>query len=167
MNLRVRDAVPDDREFLASGNEAMALETEHKRLDPDRVRRGVAAVFEQPAHGRYFIAEDETGRRVGQLMVTYEWSDWRDGQFWWIQSVYVLPQARRHGVFSALYRHLEQLAGGTPGVIGLRLYVEADNVAAQRTYLRSGMADAGYRVMEVDKSGAIDTAPAATGESRC
>lgn len=167
MKVHVRDAAPDDGEFLASGNEAMALETEHKRLDPARVRRGVAAVFEQQAHGRYFVAEDETGRRLGQLMLTYEWSDWRDGQFWWIQSVYVLPEARRHGVFRALYRHLEQLLRDTPGVVGLRLYVEADNLAAQQTYLRCGMADAGYRVMEVDKSGAIDAAPVTKGDSQC
>jgi GNAT superfamily N-acetyltransferase len=158
MMIKVRDARPDDREFLARGNEAMALETEHKRLDPTTIRRGVAAALENPAHGRYFVAEDETGRAVGQLMVTYEWSDWRNGQFWWIQSVYVLPAARRHGVFRALYDHVDALARGTPGVIGLRLYFEADNVAARRTYERCGMRDAGYRVMEVDNSGAIPSA---------
>jgi ribosomal protein S18 acetylase RimI-like enzyme len=158
MNIRVRDAQPADQEFLALGNEAMALETEHKRLDPPTVRRGVAAVLENPAHGRYFVAEDESGTAVGQLMVTYEWSDWRNGQFWWIQSVYVLPSARRGGVFRALYDHIDALARNAPGVIGLRLYVEAENVAARRTYEKCGMHDGGYRVMEVDYSGAIPAA---------
>jgi ribosomal protein S18 acetylase RimI-like enzyme len=155
MSIKVRNATPADREFLARGNEAIALETEHKRLDPSTIRSGVAAVFANPGHGRYFVAEDDAGNAVGQLMITYEWSDWRDGQFWWIQSVYVLPSARRSGVFRALYDHIDGLARGTPGVIGLRLYVEADNVAARRTYERCGMHDGGYRVMEVDNSGAI------------
>lgn len=158
MSLVIRNATPADQEFLAHGNESMALETEHKTLDPQVVRRGVAAALADPAHGRYFIAEDAAGRPVGQLMVTYEWSDWRNGQFWWIQSVYVLPDWRRRGVFRALYRHVEALARGTPGICGLRLYVEADNVNAQRTYASCGMVDAGYRVMEVDYSRAPDRA---------
>jgi ribosomal protein S18 acetylase RimI-like enzyme len=152
MSLAIRAALPADHEFLAHGNEAMALETEHRTLDPQVVRRGVAAALADPAHGRYFVAEDASGRPVGQLMVTYEWSDWRNGQFWWIQSVYVLPEYRRRGVFRALYGHVDTLARRSPGVCGLRLYVEADNVNAQRTYERCGMVDAGYRVMEVDYS---------------
>lgn len=158
MSLTIRAATPADQEFLAHGNEAMALETEHKTLDPQVVRRGVEAALKDPAHGRYFVAEDADGRPVGQLMVTYEWSDWRNGQFWWIQSVYVLPEWRRRGVFRALYDHVEQLARGTAGVCGLRLYVETDNVNAQRTYEKCGMVDAGYRVMEVDYSRALDRA---------
>jgi ribosomal protein S18 acetylase RimI-like enzyme len=152
---KIRDARPADRECLARGNEAMALETERKRLDPQIIRQGVATALGDRAHGRYFVAEDEAGNVVGQLMVTYEWSDWRNGQFWWIQSVYVLPAARNQGVFRALYDHVEALTRATPGVIGLRLYVESDNVAAQRTYRRCGMDDSGYRVFEVDNSGAI------------
>jgi ribosomal protein S18 acetylase RimI-like enzyme len=158
MNLRIRDATAADQEFLARGNEAMALETEHKVLDPQLIRRGVGGALAYPAHGRYFVAEDAAGRPVGQLMVTYEWSDWRNGQFWWIQSVYVLPAARRSGVFRALYDHVDALARSSPGVCGLRLYVELDNAAAQRTYQRCGMVDAGYRVFEVDHSGAIKRA---------
>ena len=153
-SIRVRDAVASDLEFVARGNEAMALETEHKTLDAGTVRRGVAAALAEPAHGRYFIAEDESGDAVGQVMVTYEWSDWRDGQFWWIQSVYVVPSARRLGVFTAMYRHLEALARTSPGVCGVRLYVESSNATAQRTYARCGMHDAGYRVMEVEFAGA-------------
>jgi ribosomal protein S18 acetylase RimI-like enzyme len=156
--LHIRDAVPADLEFLARGNEAMALETEHKALDPQTIRRGVGAVLASPAHGRYFIAEDASGTPVGQLMVTYEWSDWRDGQFWWFQSVYVLPAARRQGVFKAMYDHVDALVRTTPGVCGLRLYVESENLRAQRTYARCGMRDASYRVMEVDYSGAIASA---------
>jgi ribosomal protein S18 acetylase RimI-like enzyme len=155
MNVRIRDASPADQEFLARGNEAMALETEHKRLDPPTIRLGVAAVLGNAAHGRYFVAEDETGTPVGQLMVTYEWSDWRNGQFWWIQSVYVLPSARRSRVFRTLYDHIDALSRGTPGVIGLRLYVELENVAAQRTYERCGMHDGGYRLMEVEHKHAL------------
>jgi ribosomal protein S18 acetylase RimI-like enzyme len=153
--LRIRDAIASDLEFLARGNEAMALETEHKVLDPATIRRGVQAVLANPAHGRYFIAERADGAPVGQLMVTYEWSDWRDGQFWWFQSVYVVPDARREGVFKSMYDHVAALVRSTPGVCGLRLYVESDNLAAQRTYAHCGMRDAKYRVMEVDHSGAI------------
>jgi GNAT superfamily N-acetyltransferase len=155
MTLRIRDATPADQEFIARGNEAMALETEHLQLDPQVVRLGVGAALKDPAHGRYFIAEDASGTAVGQTMVTYEWSDWRNGQFWWFQSVYVVPAARRQGVFKAMYDHVESLARSTPGVIGLRLYVEGDNERAQRTYARCGMSPRDYRFMEVDYSGAL------------
>ena len=157
MPLLIRDAITADLEFIARGNEAMALETEHKTLDAKTVRLGVGNALRDPAHGRYFVAEDETGP-VGQLMLTYEWSDWRNGQFWWFQSVYVVPEARRRGVFKAMYDHVEALAKATPGVIGLRLYVEGDNVRAQRTYERCGMSARDYRFMEVDYSGAIQRA---------
>ena len=110
----------------------------------------------RPAHGRYFVAEDAPAP-VGQLMVTYEWSDWRNGQFWWIQSVYVLPAARRSGVFRALYDHVDALARSTPGVCGLRLYVESTTWRAAHLPA-CGMEDAGYRVFEVDNSGAIKRA---------
>lgn len=127
----------------------MALETEHKRLDPEVVDAGVRAALGDASKGRYFIAE-RAGERVGQLMFTYEWSDWRNGMFWWIQSVYVVPQARRDGVFRALFRHVEQLAEGDSGVCGIRLYVERENERAQATYRHCGLQDAGYVVMEVD-----------------
>jgi GNAT superfamily N-acetyltransferase len=95
------------------------------------------------------LAGGETiGMAVGTLMVTCEWSDWRNGDWWWIQSVYVTAQHRRQGVFAALYRHVQQLAQDTPGVIGLRLYVERDNAVAQRTYSALGMHDAGYAIQE-------------------
>lgn len=147
MNLSIRPAQPADADFLASGNAAMALETEHKHLDWDVVGAGVRAALGDPGKGRYFVAELD-GTPVGQLMITYEWSDWRNGNFWWIQSVYVLPRARRSGVFRALYRHLEELAAGDPAICGIRLYVERENTRAQATYRHCGMGDAGYAVME-------------------
>jgi GNAT superfamily N-acetyltransferase len=154
--LRIRDAEPTDRDLIADWMIAMAWETEQKRLDPDTVRAGVEAGLADAAKARYFVAMREVevaGRETiavaaGTLMFTHEWSDWRNGDWWWIQSVYVAPDHRRGGVFATLYRHVEQLARDTPGVIGLRLYVEKDNAAAQRTYAALGMHDAGYAMYE-------------------
>ena len=157
MSIRIRAARTDDAEFLAAGNVAMAWESEHKQLDPATVIRGVRAVLDDDAKGRYFIAERD-GQPVGQLMVTYEWSDWRNGNFWCIQSVYVLPEARRLGVFRALFAHLERLAKADATVCGIRLYVERENDHAQATYRHCGLEDAGYVVMEVDYSGAVQAA---------
>ena len=153
MSIVVRAATTEDADFLAHGNAAMALETEHKQLDPQVVGAGVGAALADPGKGLYFIAERD-GQRVGQLMFTCEWSDWRNGTFWWIQSVYVLPEARRSGVFRALFRHVEQLAERDPHVCGIRLYVERENVRAQATYRHCGLHDAGYTVMEVDYTAA-------------
>jgi ribosomal protein S18 acetylase RimI-like enzyme len=157
MNLTIRPATASDADFLANGNAAMALETEHKRLDPSVVGAGVRAALADSSKGRYFVAE-VNGVRVGQLMFTYEWSDWRNGTFWWIQSVYVLPAARRGGVFRGLFRHVEQLAAQDPSVCGIRLYVERENIRAQATYRHCGLQDAGYAVMEVDYSRAAHAA---------
>jgi GNAT superfamily N-acetyltransferase len=157
MTLTIRPAVAADADFLADGNAAMALETEHKRLDPAVVAAGVRTALSDATRGLYFIAEHD-GRRVGQLMCTYEWSDWRNGTFWWIQSVYVLPEARRSGVFRALFRHVEQLAAEDPRVCGIRLYVERENKRAQATYRHCGLDDAGYVVMEVDYTSATQVA---------
>ena len=158
MTCRIREATADDAALLARGASAMALETEHKRLDPATVLAGVAAGIADPARARYFVAMDEAlaaGREtlalpVGTLMLTREWSDWRNGEWWWIQSVYVDPAHRRQGVFAALYRHVEQLARSTDGVVGLRLYVERGNATAQRTYESLGMRDADYRIYEAE-----------------
>lgn len=147
--IKVRPARREDAEFLVRGNAEMALETEHLSLDLDRLRDGVHALFDDPARGLYWIAEID-GRRAGQMMITYEWSDWRNGNFWWIQSVYVLPQARNQGVFRSLYRHVEGLARRDTQVCGLRLYVEQDNRRAQATYEKCGMSPTVYRLFEVD-----------------
>ena len=150
-NIVVRVASPADAEFLVRGNAEMALETEHLSLDFDRLRDGVHAVFENPARGIYYVAS-VGARRAGMMMITYEWSDWRNGAFWWIQSVYTLPESRGRGVFKALYSHVESLARESAGVCGLRLYVEAHNQRAQAAYERCGMKEAVYRMFEVDYS---------------
>lgn len=146
----IREAVAADRDWLAECAIAMALETEHRHLDADTVRAGVAAGIADSAKARYFVAVDGNGAPVGTLMLTREWSDWRNGDWWWIQSVYVVPAQRRRGVFAALYRHAETLARATTGVVGLRLYVERGNDAARRTYVSLGMVDAGYDILEAE-----------------
>jgi GNAT superfamily N-acetyltransferase len=156
--LRIREAHAHDRDLLAQWAQAMALETEHKQLDKATVRAGIEAAIADPAKARYFVAMQEAtvaGREtiatpVGTLMLTREWSDWRNGDWWWIQSVYVPPSHRRQGVFAGLYRHVEQLARATRGVVGLRLYVEHGNADAQRTYQSLGMVDAGYAIYEAE-----------------
>ncbi len=156
MTYRIRAAEPADVDLLAQWAQAMALETEHRQLDADTVRAGVAAGIADPAKARYFIAMHDAvlaggetiGVAVGTLMITREWSDWRNGDWWWIQSVYVIAQHRRQGVFAAMHQHVQQLAQDTSGVIGLRLYVERDNDVAQRTYTALGMHDAGYLIQE-------------------
>ena len=154
MNISIRPAVVDDLETIVRYNLALAQESEGKKLDTEILRAGVAALLDDPAKGRYFMAEADDAV-VGQTMITFEWSDWRNGQFWWIQSVYVEEIARRRGVFRALYDHLQELASRDPKVCGIRLYVEQENTRAQRTYQRCGMQNTGYRVMEVDNSGAV------------
>lgn len=147
MTLRIRDAETTDAATIAEFNRLLAVESEEITLDPDTVAAGVAALLADPSLGRYWLAEQD-GEIVGQIMTTREWSDWRNGMLWWIQSVYVRPEARGRGVFSALYRHVESLARETPGIGGLRLYVDDRNERARRIYQAMGMEDGGYRVME-------------------
>jgi GNAT superfamily N-acetyltransferase len=147
----VRTATLEDTEFLVGGNASMALETEARTLDTHTLRAGVCAVFDNPARGFYLIAEID-GQPAGQMLITYEWSDWRNGAFWWIQSVYTLPESRGRGVFKALYAHVESLARENGGVCGLRLYVEAHNQRAQAAYKRCGMKESVYRMFEIDYS---------------
>lgn len=147
--VRVRPARPDDVLLMARWAEAMAFETEDKQLNPNTVGRGILAALEDPARSQYFMAEI-AGEPVGTLMLTYEWSDWRCAWWWWIQSVYVAPGHRRKGVYRALYAHVLALAKAQDDVCGLRLYVERENINAQRTYEFLGMLDAGYRMYEVD-----------------
>src|ERR1700691_1536072 len=147
--IMVRPATLDDAEFLVRGNAQLALETEDLSLDIDRLRSGVHAIFEDPTRGFYLIAE-VARTRVGQMMITYEWSDWRNGVFWWIQSVYTIPELRRRGVFRALYAQAEVLAQQRGSVCGLRLYVDIHNRQAQETYRRCCMQETAYRMFEVD-----------------
>lgn len=151
-DILIRDAFEHDAELIAQFNDAMALETEGRSLDTPTVCAGVEAVFAQPNLARFFIAEID-GRNIGQAMITYEWSDWRNGVFWWLQSVYVHPKYRRRGVFSALFDHIQALARRTEGVVGLRLYVEDHNGKAMSTYAKLGFKPSGHAVQEIDWSG--------------
>jgi len=135
-----------DAVALRDGNRAMALETEQLDLDPVRLLRGVEAVLADPTKGFYLVA-DSAGDVVGQLMITYEWSDWRAGTCWWIQSVHVIPAARRQGVYRALHAEALRRAKAA-GAVAVRLYVIASNRSAQATYTSLGMHDSGYRVFE-------------------
>lgn len=146
--ITIRPGIPQDAARLAEFNIAMAWETESFRLDPDIILPGVQAVLEDPGKGLYFVAEVD-GQIAGQLMVTREWSDWRNSDIWWIQSVYVHPDHRRRGVFKALYRHAEAQAK-QHGVSVLRLYVEQHNHPAQATYQSLGMRLSHYLVMQAD-----------------
>jgi GNAT superfamily N-acetyltransferase len=131
----------------------MAWETEKRRLDPQRVSQGVATLLNDPAKGTYFIAEVESGGRhviAGQLLITYEWSDWRNGTFWWIQSVYVVEEFRGSGIFTTLFNHVQGLAKARADVCGLRLYVDAHNAKARQTYERLGMNKTEYEFFELD-----------------
>lgn len=148
MSISIRAGVLEDAPIVAEFNRRMAHETEGLELDPGVLARGVASALADPAKGRYLLAE-VNGQVVGQLMWTTEWSDWRDGWFWWIQSVYVAAEARRHGVFRALYAAIRSRATEAGDVIGLRLYVEEHNRRAQETYAKLGMTRTHYQVYEL------------------
>ncbi|MFB6240308.1 MAG: GNAT family N-acetyltransferase [Gemmatimonadota bacterium] len=144
--MEIRDADIDDRETIVRFNRALARETEDRELDEDTLRAGVNALLSDPARGRYYLAEEE-GEAIGQLLVTTEWSDWRNGEIWWIQSVYVAPDHRRRGVYRALHEHVRRRARET-GAVGLRLYVDRKNRAARRGYEELGMERARYAMYE-------------------
>ncbi len=147
MPVTIRDARPDDLDFIVAANTALARESENIELDPALVKPGVAAVLGNPSLGRYFIAESG-GAPIGQMMLTFEWSDWRNGVFWWIQSVFVDPTHRDQGVFSQLFRHVMNEADRNPEVCGLRLYVDRSNHRARSIYAHLGLHHSNYEVME-------------------
>jgi GNAT superfamily N-acetyltransferase len=150
--MHIRPAEARDAQMIAEFNLALAEETEKLRLDPLTVSAGVAALLKDPAKGLYFLAEIE-GAVAGQVMITYEWSDWRNGNLWWLQSVYVKPEYRDQGVFRALFGHLQQLARKNREVCGIRLYMHADNGRARKAYERLGMTQTKYLVFELEVSG--------------
>lgn len=150
-DLAVRPATLDDLEVIVAFNAAMALETEGKSLNPDILRSGVRTVLVDESRGLYLVAETG-GLVVGQTMITREWSDWRNGDFWWIQSVYVHRDYRRRGVFRALHEYVRTLARATQGVCGLRLYAHRSNGRALQTYASLGMKTTDYLVCEEDWS---------------
>lgn len=144
----IREATIEDAKTLTEFNCNLALESENITLNPAVVLRGVEAVFENSARGFYLVAETNN-TVVASLLVTKEWSDWRNGELWWVQSVYVVEEWRRQGMFRALYQSMRQLAKqhSTP-VCGVRLYVERENHVAQKTYAAMGMDETNYKMFE-------------------
>lgn len=143
----VRIAKSEDATSLVEFNQAMALETEGKMLDSDILRNGVEAVFRGERKGFYVVAES-AGKIAGGLMITYEWSDWRNSWFWWIQSVYLLPDFRGRKIYSMLYEFVKNQAQERKDVCGFRLYVEKENVKAQKVYEKLGMEASHYIMYE-------------------
>ena len=145
--MEIRVAAASDAADLVNFNQAMALETESKTLSAEVLTPGVEAVFSDPTKGFYVVAEDN-GSIVGGLLVTYEWSDWRNAWFWWIQSVYVNPDYRGKRIYSQLYDFVKRDAAAAGNVCGFRLYVEKENVHAQRVYEKVGMEETYYLMYE-------------------
>ena len=142
----VRVAEEGDASTIRDFQLAMARETENLELDKERVTRGVSSIFSGKGKGRYFVAEAD-GRIAASLLITYEWSDWRNADIWWFQSVYVLPEFRRRGIFRSMYDYIKETAE-REGVAGLRLYVETGNTRAQKTYESMGMDGSHYKMYE-------------------
>ena len=147
-SIAVGRAATEDVAAIAQFNIAMAAETEDLALDPQTVHAGVAAVVSDDRRGFYLVARSD-GKAVGSLMITYEWSDWRNGNLWWIQSVYVVPSSRKQGIFRLLYDNVISLAKQSGDAAGIRLYVEKDNRGAQEVYRKLGMSETAYRVFEI------------------
>lgn len=151
--LIIRAANLDDVESIITFSAAMALETENRHLDVTRLREGTLSLLNTPSYGFFMVAEIGDGEQrtlIGQLMITYEWSDWRNGVFWWIQSVYVDPAWRRRGVFRRIHEAVVSQAKADVKVCGLRLYVEQDNHTAEAVYQRVGLKRSVYKVYEED-----------------
>jgi GNAT superfamily N-acetyltransferase len=144
--MNIRKATPSDSTIIIDFQQKMAWETEQMTLVPDTIFKGVKAVFDDSSHGQYWVAEDN-GKVIASLLITYEWSDWRNCNVWWFQSVYVLPEFRRTGIFKSMYQHIKDEAGKL-GIGGLRLYVETNNLKAQHTYEALGMASQHYKMYE-------------------
>ena len=144
--ISIRPATLDDLGTIIDFSARLAAESEGIDLDREGLAAGIGSALEDSSRARYFLAET-AGEVAGQLMITYEWSDWRNGMFIWIQSVYVRAENRRKGVFKALYDHVIELAS-SPGYCGVRLYVHDGNTSARETYLRLGMVEPGYTVLE-------------------
>ena len=143
----IRRALAQDAAELAEFNRNMARETEGVELIPEVIAAGVRGMIDNPERGFYLVVELDNGIQAS-LMVTFEWSDWRNGMFWWIQSVYVRPEYRRQGLYRELYTHVKELAEQQDAICGFRLYVERDNEVAQRSYRRLGMRETDYKIFE-------------------
>jgi ribosomal protein S18 acetylase RimI-like enzyme len=151
----VRPARQEDADTIVAFSTAMALETEGRTLDESRLRKGTLSLLASPEHGFFMVAElpqADQPQIIGQLMITYEWSDWRNGLFWWVQSVYVHPEWRRQGVYRRMHSETVELAQTRGNVCGVRLYVERTNELAKLVYGRVGLTSSGYEVFESDFS---------------
>jgi GNAT superfamily N-acetyltransferase len=144
--INIRKAIPNDVPSIVDFQLRMARETENLRLAPEIVEKGVTAVFRDPSKGQYYVAVSE-GKVIASLLITYEWSDWRNCNVWWFQSVFVIPEFRRQGIFRKMYNHVLQLAGELD-IAGVRLYVETKNRSAQKTYEALGMSSGHYAFYE-------------------
>jgi GNAT superfamily N-acetyltransferase len=144
--ISIRKGKPEDAPVIIDFQEKMAWETEHLNLIHDVVTKGVKAVFDNPSRGQYWVADND-GLVIASLLITFEWSDWRNTDVWWFQSVYVLPAFRRTGIFRMMYSFIREEAE-KQGVAGLRLYVETNNFPAQKTYESLGMQSEHYRMYE-------------------
>ena len=145
--ISIRPAVLDDVKYIIDFQQKMAMETENVQLDPKVVAEGLRRMFEDPAKGKYYVAEEE-GQVVGCLMTTFEWSEWRCGTILWIQSVYIMPASRSKGVFKKMYEYIKSLVAPDSELRGIRLYVDKTNTAAQRVYEKLGMNGEHYQVYE-------------------
>ncbi|MHB8520057.1 MAG: GNAT family N-acetyltransferase [Limisphaerales bacterium] len=148
-SVEIRPATPADAATIARFNDCLAQETERRALPLERLRQGVEAVLNDPTRGFYLVAESDS-HVVGQVLLTYEWSDWRRGNFWWLQSVYVENEFRGQGVFKALFRQVQTMASSRNDVCGLRLYVDGRNLKAKAAYQRLGLRPTHYEVLELD-----------------
>ncbi len=145
--IKVEEALRKHAGGLVEFQMAMAMETENLRLDRNLVEKGVKAVFDDVAKGKYFVALDDN-KLIASLMITNEWSDWRNGNVYWIQSVYVLPEYRGKSVFKQMYLHIKDIVENVPGLSGIRLYVDKNNNRAQKVYNKIGMDGSHYQLFE-------------------
>lgn len=145
--IQFRQANPNDAPHITAFQIAMAFETEKLRLDEATCQKGVRAVFEDPSKGTYHICTNGD-HVIGCLLLTSEWSDWRNGKVWWIQSVYFLPEYRRQKLFSKFYTYIQELAHAQPEIRGIRLYVDKTNEIAQKVYAKIGMNGEHYKLFE-------------------
>lgn len=150
MEPKIRLAKIDDSFAISGFQLKMAIETENLQLETETVGKGVNAVFEKPELGQYFVAEKD-GQIIASMLTTFEWSDWRNAQVWWLQSVYVIPEFRRQGIFKRMYEFVKILAENDDNVGGIRLYVDKTNVRAQEVYKAVGMNGEHYQVFECMK----------------
>ncbi|MGI2257930.1 GNAT family N-acetyltransferase [Shewanella sp. GXUN23E] len=145
--MKIRQAHPDDWQSLVEFNQAMAMETEGLTLNRDTLTLGVTTLLNHPEKGFYLVADIE-GQLAGSLMVTFEWSDWRAKDYYWIQSVYIKPEFRRQGIYRQLYTEVKRIAEANGGAASFRLYVEQENTRAQQTYSSLGMEQSYYLMYE-------------------